>query len=311
MIAFGCAMTSQWKFERFASPGIRLAAEPDSVVLTRRSDGTLSQAYNSILDEVASGEAVEALVLLHQDLEITNPEFVAAVRRYLTDPEVAVLGAAGAENVSGLTWWEPGPVVGDYGWAYERNGGGSVVMDDWTDYVQATGAHPVDAVDGMLMILAPWAIANLRFDEEIDPSAHGYDIDLCLQARAAGRTVLVGGGLGVIHHHELEVLTDSRDWVEAHVRIAEKWEERLGPRGGQTDWKRRARLAEAEAGAAKIARDELNLLRNEADRRSLILWERIVTLERRLELLKRVAAPFRPAVNALRRARRAQRGDAL
>ena len=299
MIVFGCAITSRRKFGRCAEPGIRRAAEPDSVVLARPSEVTLSRAYNELLDEVAGHDSVEGLVLLHQDLEITNAGFADAVRGYLADPEVAILGAAGAENVRGLTWWEPGPVVGDYGWAYERDGGGSVAMDNWTNYTAATGAHPVDAVDGMLMIFSPWAIQNLRFDEEIDPSAHGYDIDICLQARAAGRKVIVGGGLGVIHHHELEVLTDSSDWIEAHIRVADKWADRFESENGSTDWKLRARRAEAEAGAAKIARDELNLLRNEADRRSLLFWERIETLERRLALVRRMSAPIR----ALRRAR--------
>lgn len=303
MIAFGCAVTRPDKYERFALPGIRLAAEPGSLLLALPSNDTLSVAYNEILDQVGDREDLEALVLLHQDLEITNGDFCTAVRRYVREPDVAIVGAAGAENVRGLIWWEPGPMVGDYAWAYERHGGGSVVMDNWSNYVQATGAHPVDAVDGMLLVLSPWAVRNLRFDESIDPSAHGYDLDICLQARHAGRRVLVGAGLGVVHHHELEVLTDTAAWVQTHVKLAEKWTEALGAGNGAVDWKQRARRAEAEADAAKIARDELNLLRNEADRRSQMLWERIVTLERRLETVKRIAAPVRPLLDAARRVR--------
>ncbi len=303
MIGFGCAITSRAKYETFAAPGIALASEPDSIVVARESGGTLSHAYNAILDELATVEGLEGLVLLHQDLEITNPSFCDQLRRYLAEPEVAIVGAAGAENVRGLTWWEPGPVVGDYEWAYRRNGGGAVTMDNWTNYIHAEGPHPVDAVDGMLLALSPWAVANLRFDESLDPSAHGYDIDICLQAREADRRVIVGGGLGVTHHHELEVLTDSDEWVQTHVRVAEKWKGRFGEDNGHIDWERRARIAEAEAGAAKIARDELNLLRNESDRRSLIFWQRIELLERRLELVKRLAAPLRPARRALHRAR--------
>jgi hypothetical protein len=313
LIAFGCAITSPDKYERFALPGLRRAAEPDSLVLALESEGTLSQTYNRILDEVAPRPELEAVVLVHQDLEITNPQLPATVRECLVDPDVAIIGAAGAPRVHGLDWWEPGPVIADYEWAYERDGGGAVAMENWTNYIEVSGIHPVTAVDGMILVLSDWAARNLRFDERIDPGAHGYDVDICFQAQDAGRSVVVTS-LGVTHHHELEVMTDSEDWVETHIRIAEKWEGQLpetAAANGNGDWKRRARRAEAEAGAAKIARDELNLLRNEADRRAMVFWERIVTLERRLGTVKRLAGPFRRPIDAVRRSRRRGSSDAL
>jgi GT2 family glycosyltransferase len=315
MIAFGSAVTTQAKYERVALPGCRLAAEPDSVVIAMpNEDSTLSAGYNRILDQLADRDDLEAVVLLHQDLEIRNPDFVKVVRDCLADPEVAIIGAAGAPRVRGLDWWEPGPVVGDYEWAYERNGGGEVVMDNWTNYVQVSGVHPVSAVDGMIMVLSSWAARNLRFDEQIDPGAHGYDVDICFQAKAAGKEVVVAS-LGVTHHHELEVMTDAEDWIETHIRIAEKWEGQLHEANGEPlqngDWMRRARRAEAEAGAAKIARDELNLLRNEADRKAALFWERIVTLERRQRVLKRLAGPLRGPLDAARRRRERAAGRSV
>lgn len=304
MIAFCSAVTSKDKYERFALPGIRLAAEPDSEIVARPNEGqTLSQGYNAILDELADREDIEAVVLLHHDLEIRNPDFVEVVRRCLEDPEVAIIGAAGAPRVRGLDWWEPGPVIGDFEWSYEGNGGGTVAKDSWTNFIEVTGVHPVEAVDGMILVLSAWAVRNLRFDERIDPSAHGYDIDICFQAAEAGRQVVVAG-LGVTHHHELEVMMSYEDWIEAHIRIAEKWEGRLASAGRNGDWKTRARVAEANAGAAKIDRDSLSLLRNEADRKAAMFWERIVTLERRQAVLKRLVGPLRgPLVAAARRRR--------
>jgi GT2 family glycosyltransferase len=303
MIAFGSAVTSQEKYERFALPGCRLAAEPDSVLIAMPNEGsTLSQGYNRILDQLAERDDLEAVVLLHQDLEIANPDFVEVVRDCLTDPEVAIIGAAGAPRVHGLDWWEPGPVIGDFEWAYQRDGGGTVAKDNWTNFVEVTGVHPVDAVDGMILVLSKWAARNLRFDERIDPSAHGYDIDICFQATEAGKQIVVAG-LGVTHHHELEVMMSYDAWIQAHIRIAEKWEGRLAEAGRDGDWKQRARRAEAEAGAAKIDRDSLSMLRNEADRKAGIFWERIVTLERRQRVLKRLAGPLKGPIVAARRRR--------
>jgi hypothetical protein len=303
MIAFGSAVTSQEKYERVALPGCRIAAEPNSVVVAMPNQGsTLSQGYNRILDQLADRDDLEAVVLLHQDLEIRNPDFAAVVRKCLADPEVAIIGAAGAPRVHGLDWWEPGPVIGDFEWAYEGNGGGTVVKDNWTNFIEVTGVHPVAAVDGMIIVLSAWAVRNLRFDEQIDPSAHGYDIDICFQAAEAGKSIVVAG-LGVTHHHELEVMMTYEDWIEAHIRIAEKWEGRLAAAGRNGDWKQRARRAEAEAGAVKIDRDSLSMLRNESDRKAALFWERIVTLERRQRVLKRLAGPLKGPLVAARRSR--------
>jgi hypothetical protein len=311
MIAFCSAVTSQDKYERFALPGCRLAAEPDSVVLAMPNEGsTLSEGYNRILDQLADREDLEAVVLLHQDLEIRNTDFVDVVRSCLEDPEVAIIGAAGAPRVRGLDWWEPGPVIGDFEWAYEGNGGGTVVKDNWTNFIEVTGIHPVAAVDGMIIVLSAWAARNLRFDEQLDPSAHGYDIDICFQAGEAGKQIVVAG-LGVTHHHELEVMMSYDDWIQAHIRIAEKWEGRLAAAERDGDWKQRARLAEAEAGATKIDRDSLSMLRNEADRKAALFWERIVTLERRQRVLKRLAGPLKGPIVAARRRRERVAGRSI
>ncbi len=43
----------------------------------------------------------------------------------------------------------------------------------------------VDSIDGFVMVLSPWAVRELRFDESLG-KIHGYDFDLCLQVRDAG-----------------------------------------------------------------------------------------------------------------------------
>ena len=37
-----------------------------------------------------------------------------------------------------------------------------------------------------MIVLSPWAVRNLSFDERV-AGRHGYDVDICLQARAAGK----------------------------------------------------------------------------------------------------------------------------
>ena len=96
MIAFGSAITDARVFERFAEPGIKLAAEPDSVVLANGSAGSLFRSYNLVLDQAKKLDGLEALVLVHQDAELTDPDFCDRIRKELEDPDVAIVGAGGA-----------------------------------------------------------------------------------------------------------------------------------------------------------------------------------------------------------------------
>ena len=101
---------------------------------------------------------------------------------------------------------------------YEEFGGGGEIPgiswrpEDTPGYV---GTGEVDAIDGFLIVLSPWAVRDLSFDEQL-ARRHGYDVDICLQARAAGRKV-VTADLRVVHHHSLDLLADPDALVQAHV----------------------------------------------------------------------------------------------
>ena len=97
--------------------------------------------------------------------------------------------------------------------------------------------------------MSPWAIENLRFDESLG-KLHGYDFDICMQARAAGKKV-VTTDFRAIHHHSLTLISDPESWIEAHIRIAEKWDGRMESAPELGDWRTRALRAEAEAAASK------------------------------------------------------------
>jgi GT2 family glycosyltransferase len=185
MIAFAACVGSEEKFRRFALPGIRLASEPDSVVAEVTTDSSIFSAYNEVLEALADRDDLEALVLLHEDTEIVDSAFCEKVRRRLAEPDVAIVGVVGARGVRSLAWWE-----GEgFGRVVETRG----VVDF------RPGAHDVDSVDGLMLVLSPWAVRNLRFDAERFSGFHGYDADLCFQARAAGKRVVVDE-IAVVHH---------------------------------------------------------------------------------------------------------------
>ena len=253
MIAFGCAITDPEVYERCAAPGIELASEPDSPVFAHAATGSLFRSYNILLDEAAELEDLEALVLVHQDSEIVDPDFCTKVRTALSNPDVAVIGCVGAIGVRSIAWWEGSVTWASFSHRYPEFGGGEFPAFAWDpDNLPAYArTGEVDTIDGFVMGLSPWAVRELRFDESLG-KIHGYDFDFCLQARAAGRQVHTAD-LHVVHHHSLELIGDAETWIEAHMRVAEKWDGKMHLVGEETsgDWKQRARQAEAEAGALR------------------------------------------------------------
>jgi GT2 family glycosyltransferase len=253
VIAFGCAITAPEVYERFAKPGIDAVAEAGSPVLAYRATSSIFRSYNLILDRAAQREDLEALVLVHQDTELVDPQFCAKVRAALADPEVAVAGCIGALGVRSIAWWEGSVTWASFIHRYGELGGGDLPGFAWTAAERPPYARTgeVDAVDGFLLVLSPWTVRTLRFDETLG-QLHGYDVDFCLQARAAGRKV-VTADFRAVHNHSLALVSDPEGWVEAHVRFAQKWEGRIPGTTASSDgaWHRIALRARAEAEASR------------------------------------------------------------
>jgi hypothetical protein len=106
VIVFGTAVTDPDAYDRYAVPGIQRAAEADSVVLAHQTAGSLFRNYNLLLDMATEHEDLEALVLVHQDAELDDPDFAAKVREALSDPDVAIIGCVGAVGVRSIAWWQ-------------------------------------------------------------------------------------------------------------------------------------------------------------------------------------------------------------
>jgi hypothetical protein len=296
MIAFGCAITSAEAYDEYARPGIDRVAEPDSEILAYQSAGSLFRSYNLLLDHASRLENLDALFLVHQDAEIVEPDFCAKLREALSDEDVGVVGVVGAVGVRSIAWWEGSVTWASFTHRYGELGGGDLPALSWDRDEMPAFARTgeVDTVDGFVLCLSPWVAQNVRFDEALG-QLHGYDFDFCLQVRAAGRKV-VTADIKAVHHHSLHLVNDATGWVEAHMRVAEKWHDRMpgvGVEGG--DWKLRARRAEAEAAATRAAAVSAQL---QGDARAL-------QLERELGVTKdslswRITKPLR-SINAWRR----------
>jgi hypothetical protein len=252
MIVFGSAITDSHTYEQYAKSGIRLASESDSVVLAYPSAGSLFRNYNLLLDKAAEFDDLEALALIHQDTELVDSDFCDKVREALSDPDVAIVGCAGAIGVRGIAWWEGAVTWASFTHRYQELGGGDFEGVGWSPDETPSHAETgeVDSIDGFVMVVSPWAVRELRFDESLG-RLHGYDFDFCMQARVAGRKV-VTADFRAIHHHSLDLINNRDAWVEAHIRLMEKWDGHLpNARAASDDWRQRALRAEAEAAAAK------------------------------------------------------------
>jgi hypothetical protein len=291
MIAFASPIDDPKAYRRYAEPGIERAREPGSEVLALAAVGPAPRSYNLLLDAAMGLPELEALVIVHPRVEITDPRLCAKVRAALADPEVAIVGCAGATGVRSIAWWEGSVTAGPLKHSYTEHGGGEFAAFGWARRSGAEGE--VETVDGRLLALAPWAVQNLRFDESLS-LGHGYDLDYCLQARAASRKV-VAADIAVTYHMPLELIEDLEVWTESHMRVADKWD----LRANGTPWKTRARRAEAEREAARAL----------VVSQGLELDARVRQLERMLEAATastswRLTAPLRWANRARRAAGR-------
>ena len=296
MIIFASSITDAEVYERAAAPGIRLAAEPDSEVLANAAAGSIFRSYNLIMETVADREDLEALVLIHQDAEIADPGFCAELRRRLADPDVGVVGCVGAIGVRSIAWWEGSVTWASFVHRYGELGGGDLPAFAWNGSKAPAYARlgEVESVDGFVMVLSPWVVRNVRFDESLG-QLHGYDFDFCLQVRAAGRKA-VTADFKVIHHHSLDLIGDLETWIQAHMTIAEKWDGRMPGVGVDTGtWKERARRAEAEAAASRAAAVSAQLKSD-----ALALQHERAMREMTESIGWRMTEPLR-RVNALRR----------
>lgn len=202
-IAYGVCVGSWEKVNSNIMP--RIVDQP----LTLTSGHTaIAPVYNRILDLYRGRDDLDALILLHDDLEITDPAAEAKFLEPLQDPDVALVGVAGGPGHLGLAWWNTSPI-------------GHQMTDVMNlDFGQRAG--DVDILEGSILVFSPWAIDNLRFDERF-PGFHTYD-EIGMQARRQDKRVVV---VDVDTHHHTAMGFKSEQshlqWLEGDRRYREKW----------------------------------------------------------------------------------------
>ena len=171
-----------------------------------------------MLAEAATLPGLEALVLLHQDLELTDASLPSRVREVFADPRVGLTGPLGGRTTRWHRWLGP-----DVAWG---------TLDPYGEPV--SGSVEVEAVDGGLLALAPWA-RSVRFGMGLARCFHGYDIDVSFRVRQRGGKV-------ICHHipafHRRSASEDYEGQRTAGTLLARMWIRELRPRQWEASFQR-------------------------------------------------------------------------
>ncbi len=214
MIYFGTCVGYPDKFRQLCVPGIqRSMSEPYGHLNPPSNGKDIFPVYQNIMGLAKSLSYVEALVLMHDDLELQDVNFAKKIRAALTE-DTAIVGCIGARYVKSLNWWE-----GEgRGYAVDGRNGRTVVDFGFPDGDPDT----VDSVDGMLLCLSRWAIDNLSLEGLGYEGFHGYPEELCFQARRLGKKVKVTK-LDLFHHTQGGVTMGNEGYEKSNEIWKARW----------------------------------------------------------------------------------------
>lgn len=202
MIGYGTCVGSWEKLRRNVIPRVT-----DRTLFALSGQTQLTVAYNTILDAYR-GRGVDAVVLLHDDLEMVDPDTEEKILKALAEPDVAIVGVCGGKGDQSLAWWDSETV------------GRQMTDSGMLDFGDRIG--DVAFVEGSFMAFSPWAVQHLRFDEGY-PGFLGYD-DVCLTARTQAKRVVVAD---IDTHHHTTIGFKSPEiaaaWDVAEAIFQRKW----------------------------------------------------------------------------------------
>lgn len=92
------------KYRRYCYPSVQPAREPDDVIMAHCGDAGLARVYNRIIDDAPSLPYLEALILVHEDVVISDPTFHTTFRRALAQPDLGVIGVTGGSDRRTPEW---------------------------------------------------------------------------------------------------------------------------------------------------------------------------------------------------------------
>src|SRR5678816_3999799 len=105
MIAFGVCARPTDRYDTIAAPGIATCRESDSEIIVVHDQQSIFVGYNKILEAARGLEGLEALVLVHDDVELHDRQLCEKLRRLFATEHVGLVGVIGATGVRSLAWW--------------------------------------------------------------------------------------------------------------------------------------------------------------------------------------------------------------
>ncbi len=201
-VAYGVCVGSWEKLQRWVVPHAG-----DRPLMALVGQTSITAAYNTIIDAYQDDE-LDALILQHDDLELTDPEAEAKFLSAVAEPNVLLAGVAGGDGQHGLAWWNTNPI------GHQNTDAMSI------DFGVRTG--DVTLLEGSVLVFSPQAIKTLRFDTRFG-GFHGYD-EIGMQARAAGGRVVVVD-VDTHHHNSMGFKSEAShaEWLEADRLYRGKW----------------------------------------------------------------------------------------
>jgi len=206
-IVYGCCVGSWDRLQKYVLPVVK-----DNPLITMTGQTSIAKAYNGILDLAVSGEAAaDVLVLLHDDLEITDPRWEEKLENVLSMGEIGIVGIAGGTNCNGIAWWNHSPI------GHQQT---DVMLLDF-----GVRSGFADLLEGSLLAISAKGMGYLYFDTQY-PGFHGYDVDACAQLSNAGLNVVVAD-IDTHHHTPMGFKSEEshQDWWKADQIFRAKWEQ--------------------------------------------------------------------------------------
>ncbi len=214
MIVGVCVSGTGERFRSVCEPALLQALTPEDRVLPLGGDTRgIPDVYNAVLEAARGEPDCAGVVFLHDDVEIVDRSFRAKVLAALAEPSVGVVGVVGGCGLVDARWWNARQTAGR---VFESR------------YLQDLGVPwaDVDVVDGLFLALTPAAFRHITIDSAL-PLFHGYDVDICLQARDLGLRVTVRQ-IDLLHRTK-GGFGDERAYAQANARLLARHTEWFTP----------------------------------------------------------------------------------
>lgn len=203
-VVYGCVTNSLERVKQYVVPRVR-----DRELILMWNQTSMTVAYNQIIS-ACMNQLVDVLILVHDDLELTDPEGEEKLVAALEKSGVGLVGVAGGYDIAGhgLAWWNAKTV------------GHQLTDAGMLDFGPREGF--VESIEGSIMALTRDVFSYQLFDERFT-GFHGYD-DIGMTLLHQGWGVYVAD---VDTHHHTQLGFDNeashQAWLEADRRFREKW----------------------------------------------------------------------------------------